>query len=85
MNHSRVSGKLIKNMSKSYMPSDMIMAFTECINSGEGESEGVIADESRKIELSICALQLWPTRVRLPGSNAGDGCDKIKLRNCKRS
>ena len=46
------------NKSKSYMPSDMMMAFTECSNFGEGESEGVIADESRKMELSICALQL---------------------------
>ena len=46
------------NMSKSYMPSDMMMAFTECSNSGEGESEGVIADESRKMALNICALQL---------------------------
>ena len=46
------------NMSKSYMPSDMMMAFTECSNSGEGESEGVIADESRKMELNIWALQL---------------------------
>ena len=54
MNHSRVSGKLIKNKSKSYMPSDMMIAFTECSNSGdEGESEGVTADESRKMELSI--------------------------------
>ena len=53
MNHSRVSGKLVMNMSKSYMPSDMTMAFTECSNFDEGDSEGVIADESRKMEVSI--------------------------------
>ena len=53
MNHSRVSGKLVMNMSKSYMPSDMTMAFTECSNSDEGDSEGVIADESRKMDVSI--------------------------------
>ena len=58
MNLSRYSGKLVMRMSKSYMPSDMMMAFTECSNSGEGESEGVIADESRKMALNICALQL---------------------------
>lgn len=40
-------------MSKSYIPSDMMMAFTERSNFDEGESEGVIADESRKIELNI--------------------------------
>ena len=53
MNPSRYPGKLVMRMSKSYMPSDMMMAFTECSSSGEGESEGVIADESRKMELSI--------------------------------
>ena len=54
MNPSRYFGKLVMRMSKSYMPSDMMIAFTECSNSGdEGESEGVTADESRKMELSI--------------------------------
>lgn len=53
MNPSRYLGKLVMRTSKSYMPSDMMMAFTECNNSGEGESEGVIADESRKMEVSI--------------------------------
>jgi len=50
MNHSRYLGKLVMRMSRSYMPSDMMIAFTECSNSGEGESEGVVADESRKME-----------------------------------
>ena len=53
MNPSRYLGKLLMRMSKSYMPSDIMMAFTECSNSGEGVSEGVIADESRKMEVSI--------------------------------
>ena len=53
MNHSRYFGKLVMRVSKSYMPSDMMMALTECSNSGEGESEGVIADESRKMEDSM--------------------------------
>lgn len=35
------------------MPSDKMMAFTECSSSEEGESEGVIADESRKMEANI--------------------------------
>ena len=58
MIHSRYAGKVVIRISKSYMPSDMMMAFTECSNSGEGESEGVIVDESRKMEDNICALQL---------------------------
>ena len=53
MNPSRYLGKLLMRMSKSYMPSDIMMAFTECSNFGEGVSEGVIADESRKMEVSI--------------------------------
>ena len=53
MNPWRYLGKLVMRMSKSYMPSDIMIAFTECSNSGEGESEGVTADESRKMELSI--------------------------------
>jgi len=53
MNISRVSGKLVTNMSKSYIPSDMMIAFAERSNPGDGESDGVIADESRKMEVSI--------------------------------
>lgn len=40
-------------MSRSYIPPDMTMAFTDCNNSGDGESEGNVADESRKMEASI--------------------------------
>ena len=45
-------------MSRSYMPSDKMIAFTECSNSGEGVSEGVTADESRNMQDNIWALQL---------------------------
>lgn len=36
---------------------------------GVGHRDGVTNDESRKMEVNMCALQLWPTRNSLCGSH----------------
>ena len=65
--------------SKSYMPSTKWLLLPSA--AAAGESEGVTADESSKIWR--CSYDRWEIAwIRV---KRHDGCDKIKLRNCKRS
>lgn len=46
------------------------MPLTEASKDGDGVKVGDVADESRNMEASMCALQLWPSRNRVCGSKA---------------
>lgn len=46
----------------SYIPSDTIMARTAVTRDVVGVSDGVVVEESRNMEESICEPQLWPMR-----------------------